>query len=128
MTLTPTLYYRDSGPDIRRTGRKQFQTGKIPAPAPFVPTQAIVVEAVVGLLVTVTGTADPVTGITAGSSVIQCAGFEGKRVSVLRGNVPLQQIDAGDGTMFYTKVLASNQILLSAALVNGETLSIQTIP
>lgn len=88
----------------------------------------IVIEARVGQTPVVTGTSDPVTGISAGSTVISCSGFAGVRVQIERGHIPLYSIDETDGTAYYTKVLADGFITLSVALVEDELLYIQTIP
>ncbi len=101
--------------------------GSEPGPPPS-EGETIVIEALVDSAPVVTGTTDPVTGITDGSSVITCDGFAGVRVIVERGNIPLPGIDPGGGGAFYTKNLADNFITLSDGLVNGEYIYIQTIP
>lgn len=97
-------------------------------PLPGETPLTIVVEALVDSAPLVTGTIEPVTGITNGSTVITCDGFAGVRVIVERGNIPLPGIDPGGGGAFYTKVLEDNFITLSAAMVTDEYIYIQTIP
>lgn len=88
----------------------------------------IVIECVVDQTPVVTGTLNHVTGITDGSIVITCTDFAGVRVIVERGHIPIGGIDPLDGSAYYTKNLADDFITLSAALVNGEFIYIQTIP
>jgi len=88
----------------------------------------IVVEAIVDGSVNVTGTIDPVTGITNGSTVITCASFAFTRVYIERGGIQIFGFDRGDGSLFYTKNFADNFITLSSVLVTDEPIYIETIP
>lgn len=88
----------------------------------------VVIEAVIGQEPVVTGTTEEVTGIEDGSNTITCDAFEGVRVIIIRGNVPIPGIDPLDGSYWFTKLLASNFITLNQPLVTGEFIRIQTIP
>lgn len=88
----------------------------------------VVVQAVVDGALSVTGTFDPVTGLTDGSSVVSSNAFANARVFVERGNVQIPGIDPGDGSMYYTKVTGATNITFSSPLVAGEFIYIQTIP
>lgn len=88
----------------------------------------IVVQAVVGGAISVTGTFDSVTGIANGSTVITCAAFAGARVFIERGNLQIPGIDPGDGSYYYTKVISENFITLNAPQATGEFIYIETIP
>ncbi len=103
------------------------ESGEEPPPSVGVPG-TIVIEGSVDGTITVTGTSDPVTGLTDGSTVITCDGFIGVRIILERGNLHVPGTDLGDGTTFYTKVLENNYIELSNALAPGEPIYIQTIP
>lgn len=87
----------------------------------------VVIQAVVDGTLYVTGTVDPVTGITGGSTVISCGAFAGRRIFMERGSVMTPGIDPGDGSNFYTKNVGDSFITLSAALAPGELIYIETI-
>jgi len=101
-------------------------SGYPPTPEATAPT--ITIHAIVDGTVVVTGTTDPVTGLTSGNAVVSCNGFAGVRVLVFRGQFPLPGIDPGGGESFYTKNLADNFITFSENLVNDEYIYIETIP
>jgi hypothetical protein len=85
----------------------------------------ILIESVTNGTLKVVGTTETITGLGSGSTSIICNGFAGKYVDVVRGNIPIPQIDPGDGSQYCTKVLESNIISLSAALAPGEYLKIE---
>lgn len=95
---------------------------------PDIAPDTVVVEGVVGGTISVTGTAELVTGIAAGSNIVDSVAFANVRVIVFRGGLPLLSFDPGDGSMYYTKVLSSTSILLNTLLVNDEIIYIETIP
>lgn len=88
----------------------------------------IVVECVIGNAYSITGGSAVVTGLTNGSVTVSSTDFANKRVQIIRGNIPIPGVDPLDGSNYFTKVLASNNITLSSALVTGEYIKIQTIP
>lgn len=86
----------------------------------------VVIEAFVDNSIAVSGTVEPIVGLTDGSSVITCNGIDEKRVFVIRGILLLPGIPGfGD---FYTKYIGDNLLTLSQPLVAGEYLYIKTIP
>lgn len=89
--------------------------------------EIVVIEAVVGGNISITGTLAAVIGIEEDSNEITCFEFAGRRITFIRGNVPIPGIDPGDSSNFYTKDLASNTILLSSPLIEGEFIRIETI-
>lgn len=89
--------------------------------------QIVVIEAVVGGPIDITGTLAAVIGIEEDSTEITCFEFAGRRITFIRGNVPIPGIDPGDSSNYYTKDLASNTILLSSPLIGGEFIRIETI-
>lgn len=91
-------------------------------------SRIVVVQAVVDGTVDVTGTTNPVTGVTGGSLAITCIDFAFMRVFVERGSVQIQGIDPGDGSNYYVKVFSSDTIYFSNSLVPGEIIYIETIP
>lgn len=88
----------------------------------------IVIQAVVDSTLSVTGTSYPVTGITDGSTIINCFAFANVRLFVERGSVQIPGINPGDGSMYYTKNLADTFITLNTPLTSGELIYIETIP
>jgi hypothetical protein len=86
----------------------------------------VTIEAEVGVSVVITGTTELVFGLAAGSTAVICNGLVGKDVNVIRGNIPLSGIYLSDGSMYFTKVLASAIVTFSSPLVAGEYLKIQT--
>lgn len=89
--------------------------------------EIVVIEAVVGGNISISGTAAEVIGIEEDSTEITCFEFAGRRLTFIRGNVPIPGIDPGDSSNYYTKDLASNTILLSSPLIAGEFIRIETI-
>lgn len=87
----------------------------------------VVVEAFVGDEVVITGSSAAVIGLEAGSSSITCFEFANKRVTIVRGAVTIPGIEPDDASNYFTKDLASNTILLSAPLIEGEFIRIETI-
>lgn len=88
----------------------------------------VVVEAVIGHIVKVTGTSQPVTGVTTGSSVITSLAFKNVRVIVERDGIRLIGLNPGGGNNYYTKAISSTSIVLNTVLVADESVYIQTIP
>lgn len=88
----------------------------------------VVIESVIGDEPVITGTAATVTGIEDGSNTITSDAFIGVRVIVIRGNIPIPGIDPGDGSNYFTKLLANDYITLNNPLIAGEFIRIQTIP
>ncbi len=88
----------------------------------------VVIQAIVGEDPEITGTTELVTGIEDGSNTITSNAFVGVRVIIIRGFLPIPGIDPGDGSNFFTKLLASDFITLNEPLEPGEFLRIQTIP
>lgn len=64
----------------------------------------------------------------AGATTLVDVSLTGFNVRVVRGGLPLLGINPGDGTIFYTKVKASNTLTFSSALVAGESIIVETIP
>lgn len=91
-------------------------------------SDTVVIEDVIGEDYVITGSAEIVTGLIAGSNTITCNAFTGVRVIVIRGNTPIPGIDPGDGSNYFTKALGSDFITLNNILVDGEFIRIQTIP
>lgn len=91
-------------------------------------SNTIVVECVIGNAYTITGGSATVTGLTNGGITISSTDFANKRVTIIRGNINIPGVDPLDGSNYFTKVLASNNITLSSGLVAGEYIKIQTIP
>lgn len=89
--------------------------------------QVVVIEDVIGQPYSITGSLAAVIGLDDGSTEITCFEFANVRVNVIRGNVPIPGIDPGDSSNFFTKDLASNNILLSSPLIAGEFIRIETI-
>ncbi len=87
----------------------------------------VVIECIVGAAPVVTGTAEPVTGLTDGSSVVFCDAFADLRVTVKKNGNRLPRIDKGDGN-YYTKDQIENFISFSNALATGDVIYIETIP
>lgn len=87
----------------------------------------VTIESVVGGVPVVKGTANPVSGISNGSTSISISDFAFTRVFVIRGMFQLPGIDPGGGSDYYQKVLADNFLTLNSPLVNGETIYIKTI-
>lgn len=86
-----------------------------------------VIESFVDNVTSVTGTSDPVVGLTAGSSVVACDALDGNRVRVIRGMLPLIGFDTNTGD-FYTKFVTDNAIVFNQPLLAGEYVYIKTIP
>lgn len=101
-----------------------------PASAPPVLNipDTVVIEDVIGEEPVITGTTVEVTGLTDGSNTITSSAFIGVRVIVIRGNIPIPGINPGDGSNYFTKLLANDYITLNNPLVEGEFIRIQTIP
>lgn len=101
-------------------------------PAPIPPALnipgTVVIEAVVDQTLQISGTSEPVTGITEESNTIISNAFAGVRIIMIRGFLPIPGIDPGDGSNYFTKQLASDFITLSDPLTEGEFIRIQTIP
>jgi len=91
------------------------------------PVPIIVIECVTDNVPVVTGSTATVTGITAGSLSVVCAGFKGLRVRMFRGNLHMPGLDPQDGSYFFTKDISSDIITLNAALIAGEFIHIETI-
>lgn len=85
------------------------------------------IESVIGVSVVITGTTQLVIGLSNNSTTITCNALANRFVDVIRGHITIPQIDPGDGSNFFTKVLASNIITLSSPLVTGEYIKIQTV-
>lgn len=90
-------------------------------------TRVIVIQCVVGKTPSVTGTLEPVTGITDGSTIVTCSALANKRVYVERGNVFNPGIDPEDGSMWHIKVFAEDFITFQQPLVDGEFIYIETL-
>lgn len=88
--------------------------------------EEVVIEAFIDSVQSVTGTSDPISGMTDGSSVLSCDGIADKRVFIMRGGFKLPQV-TGFGS-YYTKFIVDNLITFSSPLVAGEHLYIKTIP
>lgn len=88
----------------------------------------VVIQCITDQAPLVTGTSSPVTGITAGSTVITCAAFAGVRITMERGHMPVYSVDETDGSVYYTKNLADDFITLGTELQPSEFVYIQTIP
>lgn len=91
-------------------------------------SDVVVIQAVIGGSISVTGTLESVTGIADASSIITSEAFRNVRVFIERGNIQIPGIDPGDGSQYYTKAFSSNTITLSTPLVAGEFIYIETIP
>lgn len=93
------------------------------------PTTNITIQAVIGLIdVIIVGTTETVTGVTAGSSIVTCNSFAGVPATdfeIIRGNVPIPNIDPLDGSNFFTKVTSNNYLQTNNPLVAGEYLKIK---
>lgn len=100
----------------------------VAVPPVLVIPDTVVIEAVIDGEVSVSGTAEVVTGLVDASVTVTCDAFIGVRVIVIRGNVPIPGIDPTDGSNYFTKLLASDFITFSQPLVAGEFIRIQTIP
>lgn len=68
------------------------------------------------------------TAPIAGATTLVTSILTGLQVRVLRGGFQLPNMDPGDGTMYYTKVTASNTLTFSTALVSGELIIVETLP
>ncbi len=91
-------------------------------------SNTVVIQAVVGGTVSITGTSETITGITDGSSVITSEALRYVRVFLERGNIQVPGIDPADGSMWYQKNFSDNFITLNTPLVNGELIYLETIP
>lgn len=100
-----------------------------PVEPPIISSNELVltIEAVVGGTIVITGTPFVVNGIIAGSSIVSCDAFANQYVNVIRGNIPLPGIDPGDGSNYFTKLLASTSLMFNNPLVAGEYVKIQTV-
>ncbi len=92
-------------------------------------TGIVIINAVVGGIINVTGSANTPIGIVDGSVSIQMDDFTGVRVAIFKGDRPIINIDPGGGGAYYTKALGSDTIVFTnTACATGELLIIQTIP
>lgn len=103
-----------------------FASGCTVTPPPT-DTTLIIIECVIGNAPVVIGTAEPVVGLTNGSTVVTCQALMNRRVMIVRGSIPVPMIDPLDGSGYATKVLGANNISFSMPLAIGEYVKIQTI-
>lgn len=109
------------------SGESGESGGVTPVP-PSPLAEVVIIQAVVDGEPVVTGTTEPVTGLTDGSTVVSCAAFAGVRVEVHRAGQLNPGIDPSDGSTYHTKILADDFITFSDPLVAGEFIYIETIP
>lgn len=105
---------------------EESQSSGLPLPPPE-PGSIIVIQSVIGGVTTVSGTVSPVTGLSNGSTVVSCSDFDGVRVMIFRGTLPLPGINPGGGGSYFTKNLADTFITFSDPLVTNEFVYIETI-
>lgn len=89
----------------------------------------IIIQCFVDSTPIVSGTSNPVTGLTDGSTVVSLDDFAGVRVEITRGGfeIPVNAVPP-DGSNYATKVLADDFITFSSPLTNEEFIKIKTIP
>lgn len=90
--------------------------------------EEVVIDGFVDGVLSVTGTSDPVTGLTNGSTLVTCAGLDEKRVRVFRGSTHIAGIPDIISNNFYTKYIIDSYITFSQQLIAGEYIYIKTIP
>lgn len=93
---------------------------------PVMPNYAII-ESVVDMNTVIKGSPITITGLVSGSAVIHSDFFENRLVNVTRGALLLPSADPGDGSDYFTKVLASKDVILNNALNAGEYIKIETL-
>lgn len=84
-----------------------------------------IIECVIGQPYIITGSNDTVTGLTNGSTNVQCDDFVGKRITLFRGNVSNPGQDPLDGSAFFTKLLSADNFDVSQEFVTGEMVIIK---
>lgn len=88
----------------------------------------IIIESVTGGILQITGTTQPVTGLQAGSTSIQCSDFINKEIKIIRGSIFVSGINKGDGSTYFSHTPASDIIVLSNPIDPGEYIRIEAFP